>query len=1830
MLGGTAFTDNTSHLDSNNLFVQAVTDSGLVRNIDNIWTFGHVLSTTQESVSITPYLFSDRLSKKIKSYSTIHLDQFLNGFATLMDTTDSLIGILSSVKQVKNGSDSLASNDTAIGSMQQNTLARMLLNIHSLQPSISQLLLEKLAEFSSQDIIMSGKNIPKMLIKQLSWLDYIVKPSEMIEKIIEILPVLVYDVQTDLISSLPEIAVDSEHQRISLYLIELMAQKLELTQTILDTLISFSMDDTTLIAARDACLDKLDSADLDTLPIIVRFLLNIATVDSAQTVINQIRANLNMDQIAQDLKKETLDIEQGRSKGKKPDRSPQALILESIRTSFQTRPFLQDSWIRVIFNVDFVKNMLRSLDFLVMIIIYSLSTSHRKRAQLLLKKKALSGDLTPSIVRKTISGHGSSISSYFSSILGLGDYMMSTGLECCHDICIELFIATFQTSDISARQHVIGLLATHIGTGIEFNIGISLSVLLELTSIEPQNVAPFSIFIKSILDHLDKLSVSNVRRFFEVLSNLAVVSDNELFDTSASSMVIMAESSILTDLHIVIRKYLGSANCTYKQIGVLGSAVLIQKLAEKNSMTPHTLSQAQKIFETTITSCRQSMSCLGTVFDEIAFLVSQNKLHIDFISWLRELINDSFLDIFVLDDEEMKLCADKIETLNSDFPRLVVKSTLWMELENCEGGLNIYPLALRLIRGLPDDLKDTRPLAGILDFSNEKNLIALLCSQFKLWQTCETATTGINGSFVNAMLVSGLLMFEQKESMTLNVEYDQTARHALCTTLFQALNLFRELLNCFGFVSEKATMRFCLLRVRHIMVLEKYLVSILASLPGWIPPNLLEENIDSGFNSQSLPETVFVSSATISLMKETSMTLTQNGSQVTTKNRKSARNGRTSKLLSSSAKRFDIPLIWELKDLRPLMRELELGVFSILAFCEDMGEAKLDFNELEFLLSDLLVKVEFQFGPKGLSSLRQSSQTRASVELLTRISVRNVFSKLVLILPGICKTLESTGKEICNMIADEDSTFGVVDQSMLNCFDLIIKCLAILLKWPGFTDPALHDDRMNFLQVLASRTLIQENPNLQATQDQLVVGAFDYIVRFEKCLVTGEAASGLGHLLAALYNLVPHSDIVLGKLRYLSNVFVNQYWKDKSSMKPETLVYLIQQQINMAADPLAITEEYFAKAFKAISEGDEEVLVDFPLLTRVTFISFFKAAFTGLCQQVAQFSGRGQTQYSESEVTISRFSTCFSLAITLVRKFEQPPFISVILKKSRVFLLAYIKRVLPVLTREFKTYKEEIIQILRMVQTGTRILQSVCSETKVSKDTNLAASVPPLRKVMELFLYEIKKLLADNNSLQAFSIGNLKHRDISGGLISSQIPTLVEPDDDSTDQQELDDIEDERMSDLDVQLETEQATPLNKAAKTTQRSKDAEISKSSKPKNSRAVSQKKKQQPVSTSDKRHSTETGSKKRRLAKRSMPDVAAEHTATEEEYDEEPREKEQDPLQTRKLSEDIVADYSSDKNSESNTSTKCRKSNGGQRSNRRVEQTVLGRNESMNLFEPCEGLDTEALQLESAVSNDEETSPELNSLISAAPVPAYTSTIAPQQIRRIGLARRRLVGGTIPSTTGASTTLSSSFKTNPLPNLPMTDSLSQPRTKTVVNTEGFGQGVLAQPPEQLRAKRLGVSRRPGIKPFDQPIILSQSLSKKLPSPSFSQDQALLDNDDDNMSNGISSQLLNNIDMSQSELDDEEDDTMYLGNTESINADSASHKRKKGFSKTVTTSSKSAGSYRTFKRKSVIVESETDESMIENSEDTDLDGFIVNDESSGEEMGLEMDDDVDDGPYI
>lgn len=49
-------------------------------------------------------------------------------------------------------------------------------------------------------------------------------------------------------------------------------------------------------------------------------------------------------------------------------------------------------------------------------------------------------------------------------------------------------------------------------------------------------------------------------------------------------------------------------------------------------------------------------------------------------------------------------------------------------------------------------------------------------------------------------------------------------------------------------------------------------------------------------------------------------------------------------------------------------------------------------------------------------------------------------------------------------------------------------------------------------------------------------------------------------------------------------------------------------------------------------------------------------------------------------------------------------------------------------------------------------------------------SVPLTRKSLEQFIYKIKAMLSHHNVQGAFWIGNLKHRDLKGEVLSSQMP----------------------------------------------------------------------------------------------------------------------------------------------------------------------------------------------------------------------------------------------------------------------------------------------------------------------------------------------------------------------------------------------------------------------------------------------------------------------------
>ena len=1270
------------------------------------------------------------------------------------------------------------------------------------------MMLEKLAELTQDDYVFEAKHIPKLIIRQLRWLPHIVKPQLLAERVCEIVQIVPFDIQVELIMAIPEIILDSEHQQISSLLIELMKNTPELTQTTLDTLGSLNMNEDSLRSVRDDCIESLDSANVETIPIILRFLLTMASSDNASFVIMSIRQKLDMDAIAQILDIASDDVEKGRSKGKKRATQPQLLILDTFKVAFQSRPFLEDTWLRLISEIDSPK-LFRTLDFLVLMVSLSLSTTNKKHAQAVIKKKASSHHLTSGTIKRAVLSHGENLQCYFPVLFALCDYMMFSGLDCFNELCVELYSDLFATSDTFGRQEVIGSLVTHIGTGLEFNIGISLSVLLILSRNEPEKVTPFSIFIKSVLDYLDQLSISQVRQLFEVLSNLAVLNEYDISEIDAADHVMSFESSLLTYLHVVIRKQLGSVDLKYKQIGVLGSVVLIQKHAEKGRMSKASFEQAKKIFDTILVSCREFIPCLSLTFNELAFLVSQGRIEKDFVNWLNELTMDQFMNLFTLDDDDLALTNSWIEKYQKVYPRCVLKPEKWLEMGPTEGCLQIYAHALRILpEVIVESSSDGKP-----DISDSRFVSVLMCPQFKLIHETQNFTSNDNNlEFFELMLESGIHMFTKKQYSEINLDLDPQGREVLCHALLQGINWLREIINSASSRISAKTAVTCITRIKQILELEEYLQGFLHSLPGWMPLTIDENAI----NSRKGPfKKVVVSDASLFLHEgEAPPCSPQNPVKSNAKS-------------SKSSKPKAIPTLWDIRELRRYMSEFGLPVFHILEYDKSEDSGGFSPIELEFLISDLMIKVEHHFGRRSRSRVATNCFGGNDVELISRLGTSEVFQKLVDLLPCICKVLEKIAKTLRDLVSDENQLPDRLDQPVINVFMMIMKIFDLVFKWPSFQEHSQRKSALLFLDILGNRLSTKEKRDDDYSFEQRVEDAFEYITRFEMCLLTGEAAAVVLKVLGSLAALVPTHINMETKRRFYSKSFVSRVWTDLSTMKADVLLYLLSQHIATSECSIKTLEAYYTQAFVALADKDTESLDEFPLLNRSTFLTFYKAAFSMLCQEMTKFDHDVHTETDEHqtalEVKLHRLVICFTSAVQLVRRFEQSTLISVILKSSKVFVQAFIKNGVPFLNKQFKHSKQGTIKLLRTLQGGTRILQSVCSESKASRDRSLAASVPPLRKVLETVLYEVKKILADNNNLQAFSIGNLKHRSIKGDEISSQMPKCVSD-------SEEEDASKQRGESMEICDNNEDETGQNAAMK----KKPAKKSRESKPKKTRA------------------------------------------------------------------------------------------------------------------------------------------------------------------------------------------------------------------------------------------------------------------------------------------------------------------------------------------------------------------------------------------------------------
>lgn len=119
-----------------------------------------------------------------------------------------------------------------------------------------------------------------------------------------------------------------------------MTENPELTVPILDALSNLTLHSESLEDVREMVLDRLESAELDDLAVILKFLLQTVTPSTIDIVVYGIRQKMDFRALGK--------VQNNANTQQKKKQAPEALIIESIKLGLQFHKFVCDSWLKSI------------------------------------------------------------------------------------------------------------------------------------------------------------------------------------------------------------------------------------------------------------------------------------------------------------------------------------------------------------------------------------------------------------------------------------------------------------------------------------------------------------------------------------------------------------------------------------------------------------------------------------------------------------------------------------------------------------------------------------------------------------------------------------------------------------------------------------------------------------------------------------------------------------------------------------------------------------------------------------------------------------------------------------------------------------------------------------------------------------------------------------------------------------------------------------------------------------------------------------------------------------------------------------------------------------------------------------------------------------------------------------------------------------------------------------------------------------------------------------------------------------------------------------------
>lgn len=918
-------------------------------------------------------------------------------------------------------------------------------------------------------------------------------------------------------------------------------------------------------------------------------------------------------------------------------------------------------------------------------------------------------------------------------------------------------------------------------------------------------MANFSLYISGFLDHITALTLPQVRQIMDILSTLA-------YNAPTLGKVLR------DDLQMVIRKQITAtfaataSNATLKQIGVIGAVAMVKNMCKKSAVEAFKKSeefdaassssignplvkQALETLDMVKTATKAFSSVAGLFMDELACIFDNvdEDLDKELVDWISDQMTNNFQDDFIVDvteeDYKGKVHYDKL---------LPTKLAFGIDDEAAKASQEYICLNL----------------AHIV-MKSRSSMAVRLIPHFRLMSKCISKQQGGNLEDIDAVLGCPIWIVNEADTYDKCESLSSHELSVMCDIYFYSLNFFRELVNTFSISNDTEDRKKVIIRLKNIAYIQEKLKKVLAINLGYMPPSMLHLEDISQWQCPVAPQETKGKGR-----KKGGGTKRKAGQDITnvlTPNDSTA----TMSTIEDTMQTPDV----DLDAYAPFFREWDLSVFKIFTYQEltiqgpddladyDVKDPKLKPKEFLMLMKDLNMKLNHALvaatNKKGFPGKAKASYGFSNLDQMGPSAIGKYAISLMENMLAAAEVLAGYFKNILDLYDNnreseeiyKDAHFAIFN----TCLEQIFECLKTILSWNGIGMTLLKLALSNFANRLdkvdVERLRIKDLCNK----------SLDYLFEFKGVIMSVSVANSHLKLMEAIYEISGHEcdQSVIHKTSkdYLSRTW---YGKNKEAEKGgkyntylENFLTLYLKSAKDDQKTLDIIDNYVTNGIMEMVDKND-IEEHFVTLNKATLGVHYKVLMNILVVLVKKvsFSSRHSQTVMDDQLKIWTESTAIlQKMLDVIKKMSSPrTLLGPLLRNSRLFLDQFLKHGMSLMDKIFNRERDKCLSLLKSMQLCTRYLQYVCSFTRQKQDGGLAAQVPLLRKLLEQFVFRVKAMMALNNAVEAFWLGNLKHRDLQGKeLESSQI---VDEDED------IDDVEDEEdLSDTEISEEKEQVPP---------------------------------------------------------------------------------------------------------------------------------------------------------------------------------------------------------------------------------------------------------------------------------------------------------------------------------------------------------------------------------------------------------------------------------------